>query len=757
MTKRFAKIKPVVKITSLFVLGALTVGGIFVSAKVMFWIKTAPALTKQALASDTSSQIYDKDDNVIWSSNVVDRQVIKFSDTSQNFRDALVDTEDKSFFKNSGVNWGATIKVAPGHLTGQTSRGASTLTQQLIKNSDFSTSAKDATLKRKVQEIFLAEALDKAYSKKQIFDFYINKVYMGHNVYGVGTAANYYYGKPLKELDLSQSAILAGLPQSPTQYDLYGNKQALEAVEWRRNIVLQSMLEEHSITKKEYRQAKAEPVTNGLVPQEQHEQDYLSQHQQLLKNQWFVQSVQEQVKKLGYNLNMGGLKVHTEFDPNVQDVLVDQINNNAALADMGDIQAAGTIVDSKTGAVIAQVGGRNVGQSLFGLNRATSTLRSSGSGIKPLIDYGPAIEYLGWGSNHKVLDAAYTYPGSNVVLGNASPGYHGNVTMSYALAMSLNTPAARTLDDYVGGARASAFLNKLQIPNHGAKTGGADAVGLNVSTAQMASGFAAVANNGIYNQTRYVTSITTPDGTEHSIPTNSVRAMSQATAYILTSMMKKVLDQGMTGQEAAISGLHQAVKTGTVGYADGDPVPNQAIKDLWVNGITKGLSFSLWVGYDKPLAQNGYIPYADYDLAHIVYRDVMSQVAFNYDNSDWQRPATVVNGADGLTPVNQDKTQEANVPTTPVWSDGDHVLKQTKKHEKSVKGKKEKVTTPSEWQFPTRNSAYDANSDSEVSSLNSTASSINKAMSDSNSAASSSAANRSSSATEPVSSSSSSN
>lgn len=668
------KLKTGLKVTSLAVLsGAVVAGGLATYTGVK-WVQKAPILTKQMLTSDSSSRMYDNDNHLIWQSSYRKRQYVKYQDLPKNYINALTSVENKDFFKDSGVSAKSVIGAAVGNLmhsgvsSDGTQRGGSTITQQLIKLTAYGTGAKYQTYERKVQEMFLAKNLTKTFSKEQILEFYVNKLYEGHNVYGAQTIANYYYGKDLKELNLPKLAMIAGIGQSPAVYDLYGNNKTLALCTKRRNTVLSAMLSNHKISQKEYDDAIKVSVQDDLIPQNQQAKEVDNVTRQ---DQAYITSTLLQVKKLGYDYTQDGLEIHTALNQKMQDIVTDKVNNNSAYNGMEGVQTAVTITQPSSGYVMSQVGGRQLGDSLYGLNRSTQVSRSSGSGIKPLIDYGPAIQYLGWSTSYGLSDTPYTYGGTNIPLTNFDMGYMGNMTMKQALALSRNVPAARALDA-VGGARASTFLDKLNLPNKGDKTGGSDAIGIEASTAQMAAAYGAVANGGQMNTQRYVTKIVTPDGKEQQTPNHQVQAMSPGTAYSLISMMKQVFQKGYTGQNAEIPGLAQAGKTGTVGYDAGLHMPLGAVSDSWVNGIVKGASISMWTGFDEP--NKHYIPASLETNDQFVYKDIMSGIRDMVDTSDWAPTGVTDLGNGYFQKVDSKVTTTGSVPVINQYNNTNSLL-----------------------------------------------------------------------------------
>lgn len=640
-------VKKIVKwsVFSIFILGLLVSAA--VSLYVFITIKTAPTISKSELSSDGSTRIYDANNNLIYQTTATQRDYIHYKDIPKTYINALVSTENRSFFTDSGINVKNIVGSAVSILKGGEFRGGSTLTQQLVKLTAFSTSSSDRTIKRKIQEAYLALQLTKIYSKKQILEYYVNKVFEGQGVYGAETISEVYFNKPLKDLDLSQTAIIAGLGQSPTTYNLYTNPKLVRT---RRDEVLASMYSNHKITKSDYKKALDEDVKTGLQPADSR---YENEVKNMKVNSGYISSVIEQAESLGFKPNKNGLIIKTSLNQTVQNKVYTTLNTSSQYEGINGVQAAATVVDNKTGNVIAQIGGRNLTEkSMFGINRATQTNRSTGSSTKPLVDYGPAIEYLGWGTNHILEDTPYVYPGTNIHLYDYSMSYAGAITMLKALQWSLNIPAVRTLDA-VGGANASKFLTRIGIANKGASLGGTDAIGINTSTAALASGYATVANNGYHYPISYITSIETPNQKLYVIRKlkayKGYQAIKDSTAYVLTSLMKTNISEG-TSDGAKISGLTQAGKDGMVGYDSSADVPDRAVEDAWMAGFTKGITLAVWDGYDSPLKPNSYIPESKEEISTNVYKEIMSSIGWSFDHSDWKQPSDLTKSGDYYIP-----------------------------------------------------------------------------------------------------------
>lgn len=631
-------------VLKLMLAGVLVVsfGGGYYIYKVL---QEVPTVREESLMSDSSSNMYSADGALIWTSAKHKRNYVEIKDVPKTYINLLLSTEDADFYTNKGfspkgiINAGiSSVKAKMG--TGE-ARGGSGIEQQLIKLAVFSTEASDRTVTRKIKELFLSSQLYRNYSKDKILEFYINKIYLGENSYGAQTIANVYFNKNLNELTLSQQAIIAGLGQAPGAYNLYDNAPLVEK---RRNSVLAAALDKGKITEKDYKAAKSAPITDGLNPRNSKAQQIDSETKQ---HNAFVSSSLAQVKKLGYNIEETPLQIHTSLDRDLENKVKEIIDTRNDLFQDDEQQAAITITDPRSGRVIVQIGGR-FSEEIDGLNRATAKNRSSGSSIKPILDYGPAFEYFNWPTNKILNGAPYTYPGTNFTATDYGGVTHGNTPLRIALRNSYNTPALRTLDE-VGPTRAKEFISKLGIETNQTLQG-SPALGLDVSPAEMASAMGTYGQEGVFRPTQYVTSIEFSDKSKKDISLPSRQAVRASTAYLMTSILKGVPKPTGTMPDGDIPGVIQAAKTGTVGYPPTGNIPGDAAMDIWDVGYTKSLSVALWQGYDTPMEDGHYISsYFQLNRAHKLYKTIMTTITQGRDNSDWAMPSTVTKlGGDGL-------------------------------------------------------------------------------------------------------------
>jgi len=656
----------------------VTVAIIAIVAIFAYYGATAPTIQASDLEGATETKILDKDGELIYSLGGEKRDIITSEQVPQLLKDAITSIEDKRFYSHMGID---PIRIAGSFLrnakAGQITQGGSTITQQLVKLAVFSTKKEDQTYKRKIQEIMLALQLERNYSKEQILTYYLNKVYMANNVYGFGTASHYYFNKELSELSLPQVALLAGMPQAPNSYDPYANAdQAKE----RRDLVLYSMKENGKITKEQYDQAVATPVTEGLIA---HNNKVDSNDKALVYDSFVTMVLKEVQEKTGLDPYNDGLTIETTIDSKAQQRLYDIVNTNDYIQYVNDkIQNAVVMLDTKTGAVRAVNGGRKQ-STLLGYNRATDNSRSTGSTIKPVIDYGPAIEYLNYSTGQTIMDQRTTYS-NGVELNNWDFSHKGAMTLRTALVYSRNTTALQTFKA-VGETNIKSFLNNLdiQIKNDGQDyLVESNSIGADISPIKMAAAYATFGNYGTYSKPYTVTKVTTRDGQVTEFKPEQKQAMKDSTAYMITDVLKDSFKYGFATQ-AAIPGLPTAAKTGSSNYtveqkrAMGASDYEDIIPDSWFIGYSTNYTISAWTGYDNPYEQGGGVDTTEQEYSRLIYYYLMKYMAESSSGDDWVQPDSVVKqqieiGSDPLslpgprTPANMIATElfvKGHVPT----------------------------------------------------------------------------------------------
>ena len=633
------------------ILLALALVGIVAAAVLVgSYILSAPKLTEEDLTATVSSKIYDMDGQLIADLGTEKRSNATTEEIPTDLANAIVAIEDQRFYNHRGID---VIRIAGSllnNLTGGKLQGGSTLNQQFIKLTYFSTSAEDQNLKRKVQEAWLSLQLEQTKTKQEILTYYVNKVYMSNGTYGMKTASETFYGKELKELSLAQLALLAGMPQAPNQYDPYSHP---EDAKNRRDLVLSEMLAEKYIDNSQYEQAILTPVTDGLLPLSK-DAAYPAYMDNYLK-----QVIEEVEKNTGYNLLTTGMDIYTNVDSAAQQQLWNIYNTDMYVSYPDELlQVASTIIDVSNGEVVAQLGARNQPSNVsFGINQAVETNRDFGSTMKPITDYAPAFENGVYSSTADIIvDEPYNYPGTSTPVNNWDKKYFGSITVKSAIQYSRNVTAVKALEA-TGLENSLKFLNSVGI-NY-PEIHYSNAISSNTSdtsreygasSEKMAAAYAAFANGGTYYAPQYVNKIIFSDGTVKEFPQTGTRVMSEETAYLMTDMMKSVMEAGY-GLNASVAGVPMAGKTGTSNYTDTEmesiiaAIPEAAYNTMVVPdenfvGYSSQYAMAVWTGYTNrmtPILDNSM------RIASDVYHNMMTFMHSDYTATDWEVPSGVVN------------------------------------------------------------------------------------------------------------------
>ena len=585
-----------------FVICVIAGGGLFA-----YYVSSVPKLTENKLQSTNSSRIYDGNGSLIADLGSEKRESASTDEIPIILVNAITSIEDKRFFTHRGIDVYRIMGAAINNLRHNSTQGGSTLDQQLIKLAYFSTNTSDQTLKRKSQEIWLSLQMERQYTKQEILTFYVNKVYMGNGYYGMKTAAKSYFGKELGDLSVAQAALLAGIPQAPTQYDPYTNPDAAKE---RRNTVLNEMYEDKNISKEEYVQAKATDISDGLLPLTNK-----ASYEPYLDN--YIKQVIEQVStEANADIYSAGLDVYTNLDPDIQKYIWNVYNSNDYIAYPDDkFQVASTIIDVTNGRVVAQLGSRHQDENIaLGTNQAVQTDRDWGSTMKPITDYAPAIEkrvYTNTGTT--VYDTPYNFPGTSTPVYNWDRKYYGSISLTYAIQQSRNVTAVKALQA-TGLEYAQSFLKDLGIEypemfysNAISSSTTSSDPKYGASSEKMAAAYASFANGGTYYKPSYIKSIKFEDGSTKSYDSKGVEAMSPQTAYMMNSMLKQVLTGG-TATEAYVPGTINAGKTGTSNYSDDEYYQVQKESGVYADFIVPDETFvgyntkyamAIWTGYEN--------------------------------------------------------------------------------------------------------------------------------------------------------------
>ena len=560
---------------------------------------TAGKFDPDKLYSKEASTLIDVNGNTYAKLGSEMRQKISYDDMSEELINAIVATEDSRFFEHNGFDLPRFVKASFGQLLGQDAGGASTLTMQVSKNqytSDVATGWEG--IKRKFTDIYISMfQIEMNYSKEEILEFYANSYYLGSGAYGVEQAAQTYFNKSADELNLAEAAMIAGLFQSPVSYDPNINPDRTEA---RRQTVLSLMKRHGYITDEEYEIAKDMTVDKIVIKGNSSTTDNA-------QYRGFINAVAEEVEdKTGYNPYQYSMKIYTTMDKEKQDVLNDIMDGTSYNWENDVVQAGVVAIDNKTGGIAAISNGRNQNGETW-QDFATGSggnVRQIGSTAKPLFDYGPAIEYNNWNTDHPIIDTEHTYSDGTPV-NNWDGTYKGIITMRQALVESRNVPAVKTFQS-VDNEKIKDFVTSLGL-HPGMDSNGklyeADAIGgyNGEYPLSVAGAYSAFANGGYYIEPHTVTKIKFDEtGKVEEYEPERTKVMSATTAYMITDMLVDTAENAL-GRYSNINGATYAAKTGTSNYDEKTQealnLPDNAVNDLWVAGYNPDYSVAVWYGY----------------------------------------------------------------------------------------------------------------------------------------------------------------
>lgn len=593
--------KKLLKIILLAILGCMLLGIIAVALFIIIIIKDAPEFNPKNLFTQESSIVYDGNGNEIAKLGTEKREKIEYNAMPQILIDAIVATEDSTFFQHNGFNAARFLKATFSQVLGGGGGGASTLTMQVSKNAYTSNVATGFEgIKRKFTDIYLStEKIEKTYTKEEIMEFYVNSYYMGGGAYGVEQACQNYFGKSVNNINLAEAAMIAGIYQAPGTYDPTINP---EKTEERRKTVLNLMLRHGYITEEEKEIAEKLTVDKILHPKNTNGDDQVD-----ARYKDFIDTVVEDVKeKTGYNPYTTSMLIYTTMDNAKQEYVTNLMKNYNW--ENEKVQAGIAVVDTNTGAVVAIGAGRHR-ENQVGWNYATMNKRQIGSTSKPLYDYGPLIEYKDASTYHLFYDEPYSYS-NGAPINNWDNGYERFITAREALRISRNIPALKAFQEN-DNANIYEFVTKLGLhPEtedgfvHEAHAIGAygDGQTTGESPLDVAAAYAAFANGGYYTEPYTFTKIIYRNSDEEYVhKPERVQVMSDATAYMVADML--VTGSGWVTGSSSINGVTYGSKTGTSNYSDetmrAHNLPYDAVNDLWVAGISRDYATAIWYGYDE--------------------------------------------------------------------------------------------------------------------------------------------------------------
>ena len=593
------------------------------------------------------SKLNKKESSIFYDMNGVDfaklgeqkRENISYDDLPEVFIDALIATEDSRYFQHNGFDAPRFIKASIGQVLGKNAGGASTLTMQLSKNTFTDPAQKRSHgldgIIRKFEDIYISVfKLEKNYSKEEIIEYYVNNYDLGNNAWGVEEASQTLFSKSVTELNLSEAALLVGIFNNPTKYNPIYHPEASYN---RRNTVLRLMVHHGYITQEEADIASNIPVSSLLNPSNGNS-----------KYGAYTKAVYDELKnKYGINPNTTSVLVYTNMDRSKQEG-IDKIMSGETFSWHNDaVQGAAAIIDVDTGKVVALAGGRNKGT--LGLNLATQGKKQIGSTAKPIFDYGPAIEYLNWSTYQQIVDEPWQYS-TGQVIGNSDGGFMGQISMRTALAQSRNIPALKafqTVASEAGNNKIYEFATNLGIKPQTSNgiVYESHALGAFDGTTplQMAAAYAAFANGGTYYEPTTINKIVYRNNNEvKTIKVEGKKAMSEATAYMITSMLETAVENGLSSG-AKMNGVHVAAKTGTTNF---DPTVKQkchitdGVNDAWLVGYDPEYSIAMWYGYENMDNCN-----YNSSVTAVVQRKRLFQaiggIIFTRDNKEFTVPSSV--------------------------------------------------------------------------------------------------------------------
>lgn len=599
--------------------------------------------------------VLDKNGQVIKELKTQERDYLTYDKMDPLVSQALIAIEDKRFYEHHGVDTQGLLTIAINAATGRGIRGASTITQQLVKNIYLTP---EVSISRKIEEMVMAQSLEKKFTKHQILEYYLNNVYFGHGAYGINAAAKVYFGKSINDTSLLEKAVLVGITNNPGIFDPTDNKKnALK----RAKLILKEMNQQGYITKDQYDKAvtddfEAKIHSNALNNQLDNnevalavdsatkilmgQQDFRFQYQFDSKEEdRYNEEYSSAYNKVYQRILSGGYQISTNIDTGLHDQLQGIVSNvmNAWQDRSGDNnfytkQAAMTVIDNQTGDVVASIGGR--GEEGNHYNRAFLSYRQPGSAIKPLVSYAPAYE-RGLLETSVVSDDRpnNTYP-NNVY--NSSKG---NLTLRNALAISSNVVAYKLADENRNELKEAVYQPLAQMQFTGLDVADDNpiiAVGgmtYGATTQEMASGIATLVNQGNYRAPLNIQTIKRKDNGQEIFSQNDIaqqKIYSDDAAYLTIDTMKAV-HENADGTAAGLTLAHNqfwAVKTGTTDEA----------KDLWTVGATPHYTVAVWAGDDTPQPQdNASVGQATKEI----FKQTMDLLNNGKEDVDFQMPSSV--------------------------------------------------------------------------------------------------------------------
>lgn len=554
--------------------------------------------------------VYDNSEKLLVT-DINEHKNIDISEIPQSVVDAFVSVEDKNFYQHDGVNYKRmAVATFKNIFAMKVVQGASTITQQLIKNTHLTG---EKTFKRKLNELLLAKKLEKSLSKNEIMTAYLNAIYFGNGAFGINQASQRYFSKDASKLTLGESAMLAGVIKSPKRFSPISNKEACIK---RRNLVLKEMLKDKKITTEQFEKAKNEDITLNL------NKNFLGD------NAYYNQCVDEACKLLNIgekDFLLKKYKIYCYLDAQIQEKIKKEFENLQELSKSSESDGAAILIDNKTGGIKAFFG-----KSDYDLLNIS---RQPGSVLKPIIAFAPAIEKGIISPITPILDEKFEINGYSPK--NYKNNYHGWVSAKSSLANSYNVPAVKILQ-YIGIENAKSFAQKMGVSFHKFDTGYSLALGgmtKGVGIKNIANCYQAFGNKGKFIEAKFVKSIQTNDGKiiYKNDETNQA-VMKDSTAYLLTDMLKESVKNGTCRRLNDVNG-EIASKTGTVA-SSGDKSGNS---DVWNVSYTPDITLCVWFGATKTSALDNSVTGANGPT--VMARNIYKKIGLK--NKNFAQPSTV--------------------------------------------------------------------------------------------------------------------
>ncbi|MEC4200643.1 MULTISPECIES: transglycosylase domain-containing protein [Bacillus] len=535
-------------------------------------------IDEKKLIFHASSKIVDQNGEEVTSLYTENRRPVSIAEVPDGVKNAFIAVEDKRFYEHHGIDFKSVSRaVYKDILAGGKVEGGSTITQQLAKNTFLT---HDKTFLRKTKEVIIAINLERDYSKDKLLEMYLNQLYFGHGVYGIQAAANYFFSKDVKDLTVSEGAVLASIPKAPSTYSPILNPEKSRE---RRNVILGMMNEQGYISSKET--VRAQGSTLGLHVKEKSKNPWLDSYIDLV-----MKEAEDKYSISSEQLLQGGYTISVPLDVSIQKAAYTLMKQDGYFPGTDNkAEGSAVFIDNRTGGVVAALGGREYAPK--GYNRATAP-RQPGSTFKPLAVYGPALEEKRFKPYSMLEDKQLSYGGYSPK--NYDGQYEGKVSMVDALTYSKNAPAVWTLNE-IGIETVKPYLSRLgmNVPDEGLALG-LGGLEKGVSPLEIAGAYRTFANSGQYTEPFFIKKITDENGDvifRHE--EKSEKVFSKQTAWNMTRMLEEVVKSG-TGKAGDFSG-EIAGKTGSTTYTGKEG----GTKDAWFAGYTPEVTGAVWMGYDK--------------------------------------------------------------------------------------------------------------------------------------------------------------